>query len=72
MFEFASNISVFFIPTFTKELETFSALLRQVHSDIVMILVVSPILRSIFAGVAIFYSAEICVRNSPRLKALLG
>jgi hypothetical protein len=71
MFEFASNISAFFIPTFTKDLNAFSALLRQVHSDVVMTLVFSPILRSIFAGVAVFYSAEVCIRNSPRLKALL-
>jgi len=37
-----------------------------------MVMAFSPILRAVFAGVAVFYSAEICARNSPRLKALRG
>ena len=70
IFTFASNISAFYIPAFTKELESLSSLLTSIHNDTVMILAVTPILRAIFAGVALFYSAEICVRNSPRLRAL--
>ena len=72
MFKFAPANSAFYIPAFTTELKTLSGFLQHVYRDPIMVLVASPILRSIFAGVAVFYCAEICVRNSPRLKALLG
>jgi len=72
MFEFAPLNSAFFIPASTRELDALSRFVRGIHNDIIMVLVGSPILRSIFAGVAVVYSAEICLRNSPRLRRLLG
>ena len=72
LFEFAPLNSVFFVPAFTPPMESTSKLLHQIYQNINMVLIGSPISRSIYAGIALFYSLGICVRNSPRLKALFG
>ena len=72
LFEFAPLNSVFFIPAFTPPMESVSNFLKQIHQNISMILIGSPILRSIYAGTAIFYSVGVCIRNSPRMKTFFG
>jgi hypothetical protein len=72
MFEYATSQSVFYVLASTPELKALSIFIRQIYREIVAVLVWSPILRSMFAGVAVFYCGEICVNNSPRLKALFS
>ena len=72
LFEFARLNSVFYIPAFTSTMEAASTLLQQIYQNINLVLIGSPILRSIYAGTALFYSLGICVRNSPHLKSLFG
>jgi hypothetical protein len=71
-FRFASEIDAFYIPAFTNELIALSGVLRGIYQNAALNLAISPMLRSIFAGIAILYCAEICMRNSPRLRTLLG
>jgi len=72
LFEFAPLNSLFFVPAFTPAMLSASKFLQQIYQNINMVLIGSPILRSIYAGTALMYSLGICVRNSPRLKALFG
>ena len=72
LFDFARLNSVFYVPAFTPAMEATSMFLQQTYQNINLVLIGSPILRSIYAGTALFYSLGVCVRNSPRLKALFS
>ncbi len=70
-FNLSGDAHLFFLSNYYDWMNKVAAFISQGSKDVVTVLVLQPILRSIYAGISLYYAAKLFVSNSPTLKRFI-